>query len=486
MIKGKSKIQLFDARTGKLEHEQTNTNIVTNAVQDLINDNDPLGLGKLTRMYSSSSGAYYCKAYDKRNFLSPLSTVAFGGVLLWDNTITEDPTITMPPDGVHEVGHAGDTYSGSNKYRGTYNSNESGALENGYRHVWDFGTDKANGEIKCLSLTSKSGGICGYQNDDKGNQESDPPYSYYQFNPDTTYQTLNNNYNYIGFDAFEGAGAGAYLYFAKNGDGTFYGIKRSTTDYTKIQQITFANPSIMTLSKIPNRIIEAKDLITGINQYAYTYVYDNKIHEIYRSGTSEITHKTYGLDGAALNTVTVNTPQPMNGNCSASSWNTAVFYYGGSYYYCVSTSPWTYRKCSATGDDEGEAFTLPKYGSDYYYYSALFLVDNYGTGILMLTNTQNGGSAAGEFRHIMHLYPNGDFCIFKNGRPGQANTYYADRYPALTPFKSPFVYVYGANTSNILLCADSRYLATINNLSEPVVKTSAQVMKVTYEITEGE
>jgi hypothetical protein len=31
---------------------------------------------------------------------------------------------------------------------------------------------------------------------------------------------------------------------------------------------------------------------------------------------------------------------------------------------------------------------------------------------------------------------------------------------------------------------DVRYLATINNLSEPVVKTSSKTMKVTYTITE--
>lgn len=40
---------------------------------------------------------------------------------------------------------------------GTYNENESGIIENGkgYRHVWDFGTDKSNGEISCICLTTK-------------------------------------------------------------------------------------------------------------------------------------------------------------------------------------------------------------------------------------------------------------------------------------------------------------------------------------------
>ena len=32
---------------------------------------------------------------------------------------------------------------------------------------------------------------------------------------------------------------------------------------------------------------------------------------------------------------------------------------------------------------------------------------------------------------------------------------------------------------------DPRYLATINNLSEPVVKTASKTMKVTYTITEA-
>lgn len=46
---------------------------------------------------------------------------------------------------------------------GTYNANESGRIENGkgYRHVWDFASDKANGEIGCICLTTKDGGTNG-------------------------------------------------------------------------------------------------------------------------------------------------------------------------------------------------------------------------------------------------------------------------------------------------------------------------------------
>ena len=39
------------------------------------------------------------------------------------------------------------------------------------------------------------------------------------------------------------------------------------------------------------------------------------------------------------------------------------------------------------------------------------------------------------------------------------------------------------NTCGLRVMKDPRYLATINNLSEPVVKTSSKTMKVTYTLT---
>ena len=38
---------------------------------------------------------------------------------------------------------------------------------------------------------------------------------------------------------------------------------------------------------------------------------------------------------------------------------------------------------------------------------------------------------------------------------------------------------------NVYLIKDPRYLATINNLSEPVVKTASKTMKITYILTPG-
>ena len=51
--------------------------------------------------------------------------------------------------------------------------------------------------------------------------------------------------------------------------------------------------------------------------------------------------------------------------------------------------------------------------------------------------------------------------------------------------KGVYLKVYtGSNYSGEMeIIKDVRYLATINNLSEPVVKTSSKTMKVTYTIT---
>ena len=59
----------------------------------------------------------------------------------------------------------------------------------------------------------------------------------------------------------------------------------------------------------------------------------------------------------------------------------------------------------------------------------------------------------------------------------------------LIPFadkKGLYLQVHTTYTPNYLyVMKDPRYLATINNLSEPVVKTASKTMKVTYTITEA-
>ena len=73
---------------------------------------------------------------------------------------------------VNNIGRAGGGYSGSNTYRGTLNSLESGAITNGYRNVWDFDTSKCNGQtIKALTLTHRNTGNNGWMSLSKQNEK---------------------------------------------------------------------------------------------------------------------------------------------------------------------------------------------------------------------------------------------------------------------------------------------------------------------------
>ena len=72
-----------------------------------------------------------------------------------------------------------------------------------------------------------------------------------------------------------------------------------------------------------------------------------------------------------------------------------------------------------------------------------------------------------------------------NGRGADSNELYI-------PFidkKGVYIYVCRYSSSNydnyFKILKDPRYLATINNLSEPVVKTASKTMKVTYTLTEA-
>ena len=55
---------------------------------------------------------------------------------------------------------------------------------------------------------------------------------------------------------------------------------------------------------------------------------------------------------------------------------------------------------------------------------------------------------------------------------------YTDIYPY-------FISHYNYNAPKLYLNKDFTYLATINNLATPVTKTSAQTMKITYDLIES-
>lgn len=143
MLKGHTKIELTNVFTDKKEvHEHDN--IVTVALEKNLNE-----ISKI-KQYS-----------DVNSIMLPISDLGLGGILLFENELTESTdNISIPSDFDNKlVGYASnDAYSGSDIKRGSRNSSESAVIEKGYKYVWDFSTSQANGQISALSLTHA---VCG-------------------------------------------------------------------------------------------------------------------------------------------------------------------------------------------------------------------------------------------------------------------------------------------------------------------------------------
>jgi len=148
-MKGSCEIILKDAATGKIQKRVKHHNMLTNALTNI-----------LQPPAKFIAGANLSHWYQK---MLPIYSGALGGILLFDEPLTENAD-NIIPDFSHCIGHAGGLYAGDNTYRGTLNTTESGPVTNGYKSVWDFSTNQANGTISAVALTSRFGGECGLLN----------------------------------------------------------------------------------------------------------------------------------------------------------------------------------------------------------------------------------------------------------------------------------------------------------------------------------
>lgn len=166
MLKGKTTIQLFDAKTGELTDEVTKTNLVTNAVRNALGGAfNQLASGNMWAYGMSNIGNLY-KLPTGKNFAQAL----YGGVLVFSKPITEDANHCLPS--IEEIksfiGCANQSASNTgNTFRGSINSGESEVGTDYVKFVWDFNTDQCNGDIASICLTSDCGGAVGYGCDAK-------------------------------------------------------------------------------------------------------------------------------------------------------------------------------------------------------------------------------------------------------------------------------------------------------------------------------
>jgi len=144
MLKGHTKIELTNVKTGEVKTYEKD-NFVTNFFRDAM---QPCGVYGCYHDYFIQNGP------TAQSALLELTR----GLALFDSALPNDPDEYTLPAGVNMVGRGTDAaYNGQDTTLGSYNASES-VIQNdgtsvGYRFVWDFTTQQANGTIKSICLT---------------------------------------------------------------------------------------------------------------------------------------------------------------------------------------------------------------------------------------------------------------------------------------------------------------------------------------------
>lgn len=163
MLKGKCEIILTDNESGEETHHAVSDNIVTNAVNNLINGALDRIAGNLNNTKNSTTSLDYL-------FELPNSIAEdfFGGIILFSKKIEEDKKHCIPTkDEILSIvgysGTMGDDLEG-NIYRGRFNREESSFVNGEAKFVYEFDPGIATGDIACVALSSAKGCIYGLKN----------------------------------------------------------------------------------------------------------------------------------------------------------------------------------------------------------------------------------------------------------------------------------------------------------------------------------
>lgn len=152
-LKGTMVIEMLDSNSNVIE-TITEENMITNAVNDIMGEN-PFAV-----FYHTTSNSVEIDWHDK--FL-PICPKLIGGILLYSKTLETKADNIYPSSTNLPIAYASnDVNSTSNTARGNLNLTESKVLENGYRFVWEFSPSQGNGTIAAVGLTSSFGGSNGF------------------------------------------------------------------------------------------------------------------------------------------------------------------------------------------------------------------------------------------------------------------------------------------------------------------------------------
>lgn len=478
-FKGTTKIELFD--NGEKVEEHVDDNMMTKALDHLFNPT----------LYSS-----FTSGIDRLKNWSYINS-SLGGILLYSDPIEENENTLYAPVTNTCTGHAGNEYSGMIQTRGSLNTNESGAVDDkSYKWVWDFPTDKANGKISCVSLTSCRGGIAGFGkniNVDYGSKSATNIMSDFD-TPDSNYGSSVFSLGFMLADEVSSINTSKYraTYCGIDNKGRhriswFYIL--SDTIYLYVAEF-YTDPLVKDMTECYNSVSSPKvDILFELDKPNASYTYNvyttsqlashkYSTYSFYEDEKLYICANTNNNNSIAYCTFDLDTK-------AFSEWKTVVTSNAGAYSY-----PWTKVKDYWFQMNDKAVYKVPFEGGNCETFT-LSMINSINWDQACLSHIDNNiyVGYGGHFLCFDYDDPS-IFCYFYGNTYSSTyntGTYISQDIDGVTAkyisfsFNKPNIIYMSVHGNRVL-----PYLATINNLSSPVTKTNAQTMKITYQITQVE
>ena len=494
MLKGNTKIELFDSLTGKLKDVREEHNLVTNAMGKMYNF-------ALAHNFFGGTGGQDAIPNVYTNYLGWCN-----GLMLFDSAITENANTFWCPAGVKPTAY-GNTGSWDNQAGNTMIGNYISAAEEyvpgeSIKRVWGFDENHGNGTIACACLTPLEGSLLGY-----GQSVDDPIY----FNQTATAYGMGCVVTQTKEGLANLTTHGNNLYYGyiltNNEVGDFCIDSDNDIKYqfrlmsNKLQIITHRmSPDYFSVfnSTDATQNVTIDDYAGTFNAGNYVYWFYNTdeqilyfwqtIHDdmMVRANQSITIHK-FDVVNKVLTAgwKTFTNDIATEANMPMAITSTAVYYVDSGISYSDSKH---IRKYSfSTNSSTGISMIYP-----YGYRQRIYPYIINGMVVFPYVNLRYGTSS--NTNNSVYVDTTDDTVRFSPLM--SAYTYVTSRnlYPVIPPYnKNQLIFGCMAYAGNILQNARNsnvfvpmNYLATINNLSEPVVKTSALNMRVTYTLSVAE
>lgn len=479
-IKGHTTIILTDKDGREERHEDDN--MLTNAISD----------------YFANCGFLNFPDLDKSNMVQLL----LGGVMCFDTAITESATQVHTPAGVKMTAHGAVGYSNtSGTELGSYISDESGWQDDGsFLQTYEFTTGQGNGTIASVCLTGQVNGYAG-----EGNAQSevarDSKVGLTLGGSATTYTIAGYPCRVSIADA---TAYGVSLEDITNGNII---IRKYRIPTTKVNiKGTVASPIVLEEKTItaPSAFV---DYITGehgnvglqrgsdsmgsvtefdgkLYWFSFNHYYSTGSRRYWDSGYTQYLFTIDPVAGTVTSEVLANTSgETLDGVCMPVFFSDSLFcFINGS----ISMNTSYYRFSDSTKiirvEKVGGVWVMDAIPNPYGYF------DQGGAGgvgwgfVLSKTESRvllNASSSVANLTNAF-IYDDNLRTIFP------ANLWNAVSV-SRTETDKPLI-THSMASGAVTLYRDMRYIATINNLAEPVVKTAEKAMKIIYRLTfeEGE